>query len=490
MINHLEIAASLDLAIMLDCTGSMAAYLEKAAKHIVSFVGSISKIYPDIPLRLAFIGYRDHCDGEKRLELQNFTSEVSDFRRIVASQCPTGGGDTAEDIFGALKLAENLEWTASTRILYHVGDAPCHGCEFHDNVLDDHPDGDPYGLKAFDLLDGLRRRNVLYFFGEINKSTKKMISRFNELMGSSFVTVTPLNDETMMSTITTTVSSTMSASLSSSSRAEDGTCKEKDFVIDDRVSDWDRLEVEQAMRYHIRFPDSIQALLSEEGNEPLEKFPVPSPVSLKVSKDPFAKGAIRLAYRAVAYLPDGTSKDVVLKSSLARSQSYQTKEKYELFLSAHRAASYLGNRFNDIRPASCESINFVDVALLHFLGRDNQPFFTQEDMIHGRWEKYNSNTGMCAPFPTSMGTHHEAVQAFSHWTFHATDGEMIVIDCQGCYDTVRKEFILTDPAIHCKDLLRYGSTNWGKTGFKRFFKTHVCKEHCRTLGLTMPPKDF
>lgn len=41
-----------------------------------------------------------------------------------------GGGRNA-DIFGALEAATALDWASATRIIYYVGDAPCHGERFH-----------------------------------------------------------------------------------------------------------------------------------------------------------------------------------------------------------------------------------------------------------------------------------------------------------------------------------------------------------------------
>jgi hypothetical protein len=126
------------------------------------------------------------------------------------------------------------------------------------------------------------------------------------------------------------------------------------------------------------------------------------------------------------------------------------------------------------------------------------------------------------PQPTSQGTDHSAVQCFSHWTHHITGGRMIVVDCQGCWTgaggttaggtggsvsanvswdgsaysaggsggstgttttSPPSAFLLTDPAVHCTSLLRFGSTNLGHRGFPRFFQTHRCNHYCTALGL-------
>ncbi len=205
----LETAASLDVAIVLDCTGSMGGYIDAAKNNINGFVDSLSKIYPDIPLRIAFIGYRDHCDGVRRLAVLRFTKDLEEFRRFVASQPATGGGgDGPEDVFGALKVATTLEWASATRILYHIGDNACHGVEFHQNFHsgsgDHYPLGDPRGLKAGNLLtalQGLNRQSVQYFFGKITNYTDIMVAKFNEIVGEKYVETHKMNADTMVTVI-------------------------------------------------------------------------------------------------------------------------------------------------------------------------------------------------------------------------------------------------------------------------------------------------
>jgi hypothetical protein len=49
---------------------------------------------------VAFVGYRDHCDGPQRLAVLRLTTDLSAFDKIICEQKPTGGGDGPEDIHG------------------------------------------------------------------------------------------------------------------------------------------------------------------------------------------------------------------------------------------------------------------------------------------------------------------------------------------------------------------------------------------------------
>jgi hypothetical protein len=64
----------------------------------------------------------------------------------------------------------------------------------------------------------------------------------------------------------------------------------------------------------------------------------------------------------------------------------------------------------------------------------------------------------------------------------------MVVDCQGVYCPATRSFKLTDPAIHATTLTRFGGTNMGRVGFARFYKTHVCNNHCRGVGLRVANK--
>ena len=44
------------------------------------------------------------------------------------------------------------------------------------------------------------------------------------------------------------------------------------------------------------------------------------------------------------------------------------------------------------------------------------------------------------------------------------------------------KYVLTDPAIHCKDP-RFGTTNLGQVGMESFFEAHECNMVCARMRL-------
>jgi Alpha-kinase family len=94
------------------------------------------------------------------------------------------------------------------------------------------------------------------------------------------------------------------------------------------------------------------------------------------------------------------------------------------------------------------------------------------------FQKYTSNNGWIA----DAGWEGEAMEAFSHYTYHKSGGNMIVCDLQGRYrhdfrNDSRCRFELTDPAV-CSRSRSYGVTDMGEKGIESFFANHVCNQFC------------
>ncbi|CAG8481305.1 32997_t:CDS:2 [Racocetra persica] len=89
------------------------------------------------------------------------------------------------------------------------------------------------------------------------------------------------------------------------------------------------------------------------------------------------------------------------------------------------------------------------------------------------------------PHEPDLTTHPEKAEnfyAFAHFTYQYTEGCLVVYDLQGA--DVHNEFLLTDPVIHCIDLLRFGTTNLGKSGIQKcFLAKHKCNDICKKLKI-------
>ncbi|XP_038062550.1 uncharacterized protein LOC119733042 [Patiria miniata] len=67
--------------------------------------------------------------------------------------------------------------------------------------------------------------------------------------------------------------------------------------------------------------------------------------------------------------------------------------------------------------------------------------------------------------------------AFSHFTYQASSGQILVCDLKGVHG--EQGYVFTDPAIHSHiDPGNYGSADLGDVGILKFFENHTCGDLC------------
>ena len=118
-----------EVAFVLDTTGSMGGLIEGAKRKIWSIASAIVDSNPDADIRMGLIAYRDIGDDyvTKKVEL---TRDIQDLYANLLELKARGGGDWPESVNEALDVAVNkMQWTQgpdNTRIVFLVGDAPPH----------------------------------------------------------------------------------------------------------------------------------------------------------------------------------------------------------------------------------------------------------------------------------------------------------------------------------------------------------------------------
>lgn len=136
----------LDLALVIDTTGSMGDELEYLKSEIDSIVGRLRETFSNVDQRYALIVYRDQGDQYVSRKF-DFTHSLDDLRGELSRQYASGGGDYPEAVHVALQQAAALDWRPGNvaRVAFLVGDAPPHDQDM---------------LAAFEATSGLRARGV------------------------------------------------------------------------------------------------------------------------------------------------------------------------------------------------------------------------------------------------------------------------------------------------------------------------------------------
>ena len=120
---------AVEVAFVLDTTGSMGGLIEGAKRKIWSIATAIVDSNPDADIRMGLVAYRDIGDDyvTRKIEL---TRDIQDLYANLLELKARGGGDWPESVNEALDVAVNkLQWTAGgdvRRIVFLVGDAPPH----------------------------------------------------------------------------------------------------------------------------------------------------------------------------------------------------------------------------------------------------------------------------------------------------------------------------------------------------------------------------
>ena len=174
---------TIDILILMDITGSMGSYLSEAKTFLKNLVKDLISSFIGLTVRLSFIGYRDFDRNLKEEEYVNIDfTENHEFIKNSISDCQaTGGGDTCEDVAGALEKGLNKNWNSKARYAILVCDAPAHGKKYHNNQSDSFPQGDPKGRNIEKFIDEFHNLNVNFFCVEISSITNIMFNCFRNI---------------------------------------------------------------------------------------------------------------------------------------------------------------------------------------------------------------------------------------------------------------------------------------------------------------------
>jgi Mg-chelatase subunit ChlD len=120
----------IEVAFVLDATGSMGSYISEARSRIKEIADGLSSGTPRPGLRFALVSFRDRGDAYVT-HLDRFTDEIDAIKGALDKTSAGGGGDTPEAVLEGLAAAiRQLDWSATDghviKLIYLVGDAPAH----------------------------------------------------------------------------------------------------------------------------------------------------------------------------------------------------------------------------------------------------------------------------------------------------------------------------------------------------------------------------
>ncbi|KAI1701968.1 alpha-kinase family domain-containing protein [Ditylenchus destructor] len=506
MFKVLSKSRNVQLCFLIDVTGSMILHINGVRDSIFKIVDRLTAAGPGAiakEVSMAFVGYRDF-GYENQFELLPFTENAEDFRQFCSTiQTPRGPknmleNDMPEDVFGGLEKAIcDLKWSDSmcTKIIFHIADHPCHGRKYQaasyiDKYNDNFPDGDPNGRTAENLFSALREKNIQYHFGRIYWTTDKMIELFSEAMGSEIEVFDVKEIEKLVDCVVSSVS--IATSVIPAMRA-----KKFAFKIDKAAPDWLERPIVNGVLFSYEMPESVIEITS---GVPMT-LRCPKKARIQIADHPFGRGGERKVFYG-RDLSGNRLTDIVLKEYIAKSADTSTsRSPYQMATQMQTIAAYLASVFTDclakknLQKEQLElRIKFLKVQMLSIEINPGEIRYMSCERRYGKDTKFlrfSDNLGyeMLESTCKINNLNFEVVEllmAFSHWSYQITDGYLMVVDLEGVLSMAEsggKILELTDPAIHCKDLTRFGRTNLGEEGMKIFFARHKCNKFCQGMEL-------
>ena len=349
----------------------------------------------------------------------------------------------------------------------------------------------PRGLEIDALLSVISSLNINYYFAEINSSTQLMIQEFNQEFSQygNVINVIRLGDENSMKekvqySVIQVINQTKSRTMKTSSLNMPTLKNIKNRLINASLPKWNDLSlfkkytVEYYTVSYLNSLNDIRArndLVYERGVVLREIW---------IHERPFSKGMLRFAYPAVLNVNDSGVSDVdeaillncVIKESISLDPHCNTRKYHEESLEIQVISNYLAYKFEQIFKNKRTRLRFLDVDLIRV--KETGVYYCIEEFVEGVFKKWSNNEGYI-----NENEYTHLLNAFSHWTYEYTHEYLIVTDLQG-FLYKSNDYILTDPAILCKvDEDRFGATNLGSIGIRRFFSNHQCNPICKTLKL-------
>ncbi|KAG7389611.1 hypothetical protein PHYPSEUDO_010008 [Phytophthora pseudosyringae] len=197
-------------------------------------------------------------------------------------------------------------------------------------------------------------------------------------------------------------------------------------------------------------------------------------VCINLDETPFNKGSLRIVYHLQDLSTEGSASlsnggcytgSYVAKLAIDPDEDPQTYFR-DIELQAHCA--HYAQVYNSYTPP--KRVEFISAWVLELPER-NGALCAVEAYIPGEYRKHNNNFGSVSD------DERNTPQAFSHFTYEASNHELLAVDIQGVGD------LYTDPQIHTLNGHDFGKGNLGVLGFHKFLSSHRCNSICRYLKL-------
>ena len=196
---------------------------------------------------------------------------------------------------------------------------------------------------------------------------------------------------------------------------------------------------------------------------------------LIVESEPFSEGGCRVAYRARMISPRECDVVIKIPKHKGKPKPAMQKTDWDMDIKASEKAEEMAKAFNE-ESGTSRPLHFRKPILMKVITGQfkSSSYVLVEAYLEGDYTKWNSN------YRYVNEEDRTSLQAFSHFTYMETNGELLICDLQGVKD--ENQYSLTDPSVHSVTQ-EYGNTDCGREGMDNFFRQHKCDSYCSKLRL-------
>nr|ADQ43239.1 von Willebrand factor type A domain containing protein [Haliotis discus discus] len=188
--------AKLDLAFVMDCTGSMGKYIDSARENIRNIIDQISSDGTR-SVKFALVEYRDHPPQDETFVTRehDFISDISRMRSWLDDCSAVGGGDGPEAVVDGLQKLLTFSWRKdATRIAVLIADAPPHGLGIEKDAF---PLGCPDKYDPFTAANALATQEITLYVAGCEPSIspyKDFFTGISYITGGQYVPLASANN--------------------------------------------------------------------------------------------------------------------------------------------------------------------------------------------------------------------------------------------------------------------------------------------------------
>lgn len=164
----------LQVCIVMDVNASMKKYIHSLKDQIIDIINDVKNDNGKCSIQIAVIGYTAIADWPRERYLK-FTTDLSETKALL-KKISVSDGYTSDCryVVDGYARANNLDWVANRKIIFHMGNAPSYGRNYHNNnVNDDFPSGHPYWTLE-DEIQCIASKDIDVVILKISKTTTVM----------------------------------------------------------------------------------------------------------------------------------------------------------------------------------------------------------------------------------------------------------------------------------------------------------------------------